>query len=438
MKRTTLRALYLGCLCAAVATLSGCANTRPVSTRFDYASISKPEFFPILPWDPNNGWKAPFSPTKLDGLESIADCNFNMAGFVFPKDLPRCEKLGLGALVLPSEEAFTSFAYSRQWRSLSDQEIDRRVKSMIDAAGHSPAIVGYFIMDEPGVKDFPALGKAVAAVKKYAPGKLAYINLYPDYATIGAPDKSQLGTENYTEYLERFVAEVKPQAISYDNYMVEMSLDLTNPAKCTSYYRNLLEVRRVAQKYSLPFLNIVTSNQIRPFSTPPSPANLQFQAYTTLAAGYRGLTWFTYYQRGYHYAPIDSTGRKTQTWAWLKEINRQVATLAPVMSRLSSTGVFFTTPVPAPNLPSLPGTLVESVTCATPVMVGEFKDPAGKLYVMVVNLSLEKSAKFNLKTIQSIESLQIVSAMDGDLSPFDQKEGCWLTAGQGVLLALNR
>jgi hypothetical protein len=425
---------WLLCLCAAIA---GCATTNPVSDRFKYADISKPEFFPILPWDPNNGWKTPFIPTKPDGLESIADCNFNMAGFVLPRDLPKCEKLGLGALVLPSEEAFTSFAYTRQWRDLSEQEIDRRVKAMVDSAGNSPAIVGYFIMDEPGVKDFPGLGKAVDAVKKYAPGKLAYVNLYPDYATIGAPDKSQLGTENYTDYLERFVAEVKPQVISYDNYMVEMSMDLTNQAKYTSYYRNLLEVRRVARKHNLPFLNIVTANQIRPFTTPPSPANLQFHAYTTLAAGYRGITWFTYYQRGYHYAPIDSTGRKTQTWAWLKEINRQVATLTPLMSRLSSTGVFFSAPAPVPNLPLLPGGLVEAVTCPSPLMIGEFKNPAGKGYVMVVNLSLQNSAKFNLKTAQPVKSLQIVSTIDGGLFPFDEKDGCWLTAGQGVLLALE-
>ncbi len=114
----------------------------------------------------------------------------------------------------------------------------------------------------------------MAAVKKYAPGKLAYINLFPDYATIGAPDKSQLGTDNYTEYLERFVNEVKPQALSYDNYMVEISMDLTNTAKAASYYRNLLEVRRVGAEHNLPFLNIVTANQIRLFTTPPSPANL--------------------------------------------------------------------------------------------------------------------------------------------------------------------
>ena len=72
--------------------------------------------------------------------------------------------------------------------------------------------------------------------------------------------------------------------------------------------RNLLEVRRVAQEHQLPCLHIVSANQIRPETPIPSPANLQFQAYTTLAAGYRGVTWYNYYGPGYKYTAIDTAG----------------------------------------------------------------------------------------------------------------------------------
>src|ERR1700722_8773820 len=109
-------------------------------------------------------------------------------------------------------------------------------------------------MDELGAGDFPALAKAVAAVKKYAPGKLAYINLFPDYATLGARDASQLEAASYTEYLERFVNEVHPQMISYDNYKVQFGNDLKNGAETADYYHNLLEVRRVAREHHLPCL----------------------------------------------------------------------------------------------------------------------------------------------------------------------------------------
>ena len=292
-------------------------------------------------------------------------------------------------------------------------------------------------MDEPGAGDFPALARAVAAVKKYAPGKLAYINLFPDYAVLGALDNSQLEAASYTEYLERFVNEVHPQMISYDNYQVQYSGDLKNRTVAADYYHNLLEIRRVAQEHRLPFLNIVSANQIRPGVPVPSPANLLFQAYTTLAAGYRGVTWYTYYSQGYKYAPVDLSGKKTLTWAWLQEVNRQVAVLAPVMSRLESTGVFFSAPAPADDVPRLPGRLIASATSSAPLMIGEFQQTDGQRYVMVVNLSLETSAKFNLTTIQPGESIKIVSAMDRSLSAFDTKAGLWLTAGQGALLKLG-
>ena len=70
------------------------------------------------------------------------------------------------------------------------------------------------------------------------------------------------------------------------------------------------------------------------------------------------------------------------------------------MSRLTSTGVFFSAPAPVDDLPLLPGKLVEAVACPTPVMVGEFKHANGEAYVMIVNLSLERSAKFTLTTRQ--------------------------------------
>jgi hypothetical protein len=411
-------------------------------SKLDYGSIAKPDFFPILPWDPYHGWGSalPENPPKTatSGLESIAECHFNMAGFVLPKDLKLCQKLGLGAIMLPTDAAFTNFPYMTEWKKLSDQEIEQRVKRMVDAAGSNRAVMGYFITDEPGALDFPALAKAVAAVKKYAPGKLAYINLFPDYATLGANDISQLGTTTYHEYLERFVSEVQPQMLSYDNYMVEDSMDLENRGLAASYYRNLLEIRRVAQEHNLPYLNIVSANQLRPHTTIPSPANLAFQAFTTLAAGYRGVTWYTYYTRGYHYASIDDAGKKTQIWAYLAEVNRQMAALAPVMSRLKSTGVFFTSPGPVDGMPLLPGSLVESAACATPLMIGEFEHQDGHRYLMVVNLSLKASTKFTLKLKQAQECVQTVSTMDGSLGMFDQKNGLWLTAGQGVLLKLGK
>jgi len=430
------------CLAAGLGGLPVAADDATTSSDIQPFTHS-PDLFPILPWDVLHGWKEPYRNPK-NGLESIAECNFTMAGFVKPEDLPLCEKLGLTAIMAPSVSDKPWFG---KWREMKPEEIDRAVKEMVEATGDSPAVLGYFIMDEPGAPAFPALAQAVAAVKKYAPGKLAYINLFPSYATVGAPDKSQLGTATYTEYLERFVNEVKPQILSYDNYMVQYSDDLVDGNEAAIYYADLIEVRRISLKYGLPFWNIVSCNQIRKQTTIPSPANTAFQAYTTLAAGGRGVSWYKYYHDGYAYAPIAQSDKKTPTWRYLQAVNHELRTLGPIMNRLSSTGVFFTSPPPVKDLPLLPGQFVQEVQSTAsprgladtkpPVMDGEFQDEEGHDYVMLVNLSLERSANIKIGTVKTCKAKQFFSPEDGRLLPLDEENGHWLLSGHGVVVKLD-
>jgi hypothetical protein len=410
-------------------------NPAKAAPQLELQNFDSPaDFFPILPWDPFHGWREPFVHGRKFGLESIAECHFTVAGFVWPEDLPACERLGLAAIVVP-ESVFLS---PKEWAALPEAEVEAKIRAVAQRTAQSPAVLGYFITDEPGASHFPALARAVAAVKKYAPGKLAYINLFPDYATMGEAGKSQLETPSYPEHLERFIREVRPQFLSYDNYQVEYANDLKKTKETASYFQNLLEIRRVSLKYGLPFWNIVASNQLRPQATIPSPSNLLLQAYTTLAAGGRGLSWYTYYSQGYKYAPVDESGNKTLTWHYLREVNRQVAVLGPTMNRLRSTGVYFSSPLPAEGLPALPGQVTAAAECAAPLMIGEFKGTDDIDFIMVVNLSLEKSAKFRIQTVVPAKKLEIISAEDGSLLPLNNDEGLWLVAGQGALIRLTK
>src|SRR5438552_1053290 len=248
------------------------------------------DFFAILPWD--NMQALAGEADQRSGLGSVAECGFTIAGFVRVEDLSACERLGLAAIVQPEP----SLGLTDPKNALKDEQIEENVRKLAAATRSSPALIGYFIRDEPGARSFPYLAKIVTAVKKHAPGKLAYINLFPGYATLGANDTSQLQAATFADYLEQYVREVRPQFLSYDNYMVQYSLDFQDAAKRRQYFSDLLEVRRVALEHKLPFWNIVSSNQIRPSSTPPSPANLLLQAWTTLAAGGRGVSWYTYAQ----------------------------------------------------------------------------------------------------------------------------------------------
>lgn len=386
-----------------------------------------PGFFPILPWDWTQSLEG--NADRQSGMESLVDCGFTVAGFVRAQDLDACQRLGLKAIVQPDKALRLNDPRQR----MADEDLELNVKKLAEATRNHPALLGYYIVDEPGANSFAYLGKIVAAIKKYAPGKLAYINLLPGYATLGAKDSSQLQTETFTEYLERYVNEVHPQFLSYDDYMVEFSNDFKDAAKRERYFADLIEVRRVAMEHQLPFWNIVSSNQIRPFTTPPSPANLLVQAWTTLAAGGRGVSWFKYGQAGYHYAPLDKEGRRTITWSYLQMVNRQLRIIGPVFNRLKSTGVFVTEK--SAKVSQMPGRLVEDATADSPLMIGEFESDAGLDHIAVVNLSLERSAKVTLQ-VKGKPRLEIYSPADGSHAPSGDE--IWLTAGQGALLRVGK
>lgn len=89
------------------------------------------------------------------------------------------------------------------------------------------------------------------------------------------------------------------------------------------------------------------------------------------------------------------------------------------MKHLRSTGVYFTNPAVDLSLPLLPGEHVKHVQCEEPLMIGEFLSEKGNRYIMVVNLSLERSARFVLRTAIDRERLFVVNT--GEEHPYFQE-----------------
>jgi hypothetical protein len=412
------RRMGIACVLAVVVLVVGGAGMRAELAQSD----SFRDLFPVMPWE-LQAEKQALLLERGHGIESMRACGFDTVAFVRPDQLGSVEKAGMRALVGRPGDARVS------WRTLSDRAVREYVKRVVDASGGSDALIGFFLADEPAVPDFPALAKAVAAVRELAPGKLAYVNLYPNTASA-----AQLGAKTYGEYLARFARVVKPQVLSYGNFGVQYSNDLRNSARAGSYLTNLVQVRRVALRQGLPFWTAIASNQIRPHTPVPSPANLAVQAYASLATGSRGLSWFTYYAGRYGYAPIDAAGRRTATWSYLAMVNAQVRALRPILAGLRSTGVYFTASPMTAGLSLLPGKAVTSVGVRSPVMVGEFVSSRNERYAMVVNLDLTRSVKLAVKARASRPSR--VSPVDRSPEPLPSDGSLWLPAGQGALLEL--
>ena len=84
---------------------------------------------------------------------------------------------------------------------------------------------------------------------------------------------------------------------------------------------------------------------------------------------------------------------------------------------MKSVGVYFTAPAPLDNGPELPGKLVTKLEADSPLMIGEFASKGDAVdHVVLVNLSLERTAKVQLKELRSLGKLEEYSPEDGHLA----------------------
>ena len=203
-----------------------------------------------------------------------------------------------------------------------------------DTLPDGPACWGYLLTDEPAASQFAGLRGRVDALRRARPGKLAYINLFPDYATPG-----QLGTTNYDAYLSRFAAETRPDVLSMDHYPVFRP----EGDGREGYRRNLEAMRREAVAAGIPFWNFFNAMPYGPH-TDPTEAQLRWQVFTSLAYGAKGVMYFCYWTpRGDEFpkggAILTADGRRTRHYDEATRINGVLKNLGPVLMRLTSTGV---------------------------------------------------------------------------------------------------
>jgi hypothetical protein len=282
------------------------------------------------------------------------------------------------------------------------------------------------LRDEPGANLFPGLATVAGLVRELAPGKWAYINLFPDYA-----DNDQLNATGYQDYLERFINTVHPTTLSYDSYDL-----LDNGSLRENFWSNLESMRAVAKKYNLPFWNIVLS--VAHFSYRElSAADLRFEVYSSLAYGVRGIAYFTYFtpeHGNYRMAPIDQFGHETATWGYMRNVNLQVQKLAPTLLQLTSDEVYHFGAVPA----GCSGPSTNSLVTAADgqILVGDFTHRDGTRYVLLVNKDVQKSIPCSPKFRRPPAKLEWVSPYTGRVGSYDG-ESTWLAPGAGVLLKVG-
>ena len=218
--------------------------------------------------------------------------------------------------------------------SLEDPGQRQKLDELISRVRQHPALYSYFITDEPNATNFPALGKLVSYLRERDPAHLAYINLFPTYA-----NNEQLGNKGgkipaYEEHLRQYVQVVKPALVSYDHYQ------FTTNGDSSDYFLNLSMIRQASQDSRLPFLNIVQACTWSPSMRVPTPDEMRFLVYTTLAYGAQGISYYVYCWPGHTGGIANPDGTPTPIYAALKTLNRDFVAIASQLRPLKSIGVY--------------------------------------------------------------------------------------------------
>jgi len=391
------------------------------------AWISRPQpvdarSFPLMGWNE--------SPSDPEQLRLMKEAGLNISGFCRVQDLERVARAGLTCVV--DDKRANGF----DWEKLPDDGVLRQqVQELIRQTRSKTAVLGYLLRDEPSTDLMPGLGRMSAMLREADPKGLTYVNLFPTYAS-----QAQLGAATYEDYVNRFVKSVHPQFLSYDNY------SLLGGVMADRFFTNLDAIRRAALGAGVPFWNCILANAHFHYME-PSDATLGLQVYSTLAYGGKGIQYFTYLtpnHGNFRLGAIDQFGNRTATWDMLRRIDNQIAALAPVMTKLKSLGVYHAPNVPDGCRPVSESRLVRGIDFGRAsgdpelgqYLVGEFEDPTGRPYLMIVNKDLTRSFPVVVHLKAEGKKMLYVSPYSGHEQAFEG-EVTWIGPGAGILLRVE-
>ena len=292
------------------------------------------------------------------------------------------------------------------------------------------------------------LGKIVAYLRQRDPAHLAYINLYPTYASeaqlqvsadaaerakVGYPqDFAGLNTDDktalrYREHLRQFIRTVQPDLISYDHYHFLKSSD------GTQYFLNLALIRSAALAAKKPFLNIIQAcDSPSEGWRGPGEHEVRWLTYTSLAYGAQGIAHFRY-DIGFWKDPDTPL---PLYWA-VSQMNREFLAIATELQPLQSLGVYHCGSVPPGGQALPPKSAFVPEPASQEVLLGYFGKSANRpTHVVVVNLNYKNPASVRLNGPRVMETFH-APTQGWRAEPGGKRVVLDLAAGGGALVRLR-
>lgn len=259
-------------------------------------------------------------------IKDLADCGIDFV-VCMSDDRPALdlfEKYGVGAIVsgiLPGWWGGDGNNAGTMAEKNPLSKYEDAAKKFVD----HPAIWGIDTGDEPSALDFPHYGKVVEMTNKLFPNQFAYLNLYPNYASVAKNSSeetvNQLGTSTYAEHIEKYCELVGLDYICYDFYVYshkDPNIDVA--------LENLRIVADACLRTGRSLWFIPQVNSLFP-ELWISENMLRFQAFSAMAYGAEVIEWACWTGGWWTNQVLETDGNKTEQYEKLKKINREIKTI---------------------------------------------------------------------------------------------------------------
>jgi len=352
-------------LLAAAALLWAAACSKPTDDPTIPDDSAVETEFPIVAW---TGIELNYAETKLPAMK---DGGFN----VYLDWYDTTDEM-LQMLDYAENAGVKLIATSKQIVSNTTMEVGK-VKN-------HPALMGYFIDDEPEVNDLSTLGDIIKRIRKVDSEHFCYINLYPNWAWGGA--------DKYTSRLESYAQAVDPiDFVSFDFYpLLEKNGKMYERE---NWYKNLEDVRQFCRSRKLEFWAFALSlaGNGEDYNHPiPDVAQLRYQQFANLSYGAQGFQYWTYWGI-YHSAP-------TGVYESARKVNAQLQILSRYFKGADVKQVWHTgdtVPYGTRKMTTLPNG-IKSLDLGGPAVVSEFTK-GNNTYVSILNKNWLKSMSFDIE-----------------------------------------
>ena len=265
----------------------------------------------------------PYARTEAH-IKEVADCGIDFI-VCMDNDRPALDlfhKYGVGAIVSGIVPGWWGGDGNNAGKLCETNPMEKYEAAAAAFTDH-PAIWGIDVGDEPSALDFPYYGRVMDYVNRAFPNQFAYLNLYPNYASVSQNNAqetvNQLGTATYEEHIQKYCENVPVDYICYDFYLYSINV--------TKHYENLRVVADACRNTGRSMWIVLQVNSNKPAEW-MSENNLRFQAYTSMAFGAENIIWACYTAGWWHNQVLDDKGEKTEQYDKLKKINAEIRTLA--------------------------------------------------------------------------------------------------------------